>query len=64
LVCTYPGYNITFTISDITSIYGKWIEGLLEKYDAVIFARKFWKGVVFNSSEFYNPYIPHVKYGH
>jgi hypothetical protein len=40
------------------------MEGLLEKYDAVIFARKFWKGVVFKSSEFYNPYIPHVKYGH
>jgi hypothetical protein len=36
LVCAYPVDNITFIISDSTSIYRKWIEGLLEKYDAVI----------------------------
>jgi hypothetical protein len=45
LVCAYPVENITFTISDSTSIYGKWMEGLWRKYDAVIVARKFWKGV-------------------
>jgi KaiC/GvpD/RAD55 family RecA-like ATPase len=50
LVCTYPVYDITTTISDSTSIYGRWMSGLLKTYDAVIFARKLWKGVAFNLS--------------
>lgn len=48
LVCTYPVNDIIPTISDSTGPYGKWMNTLLEIYDGVIFARKFWKGVAFN----------------
>jgi hypothetical protein len=47
MICTYPVNNIIPTISD-SGTYGKWMNDLLEIYDGVIFARKFWKGVAFN----------------
>jgi hypothetical protein len=47
VVCTYPVNDIIPTISD-SGPYGKWMNTLLETYDGVIFARKFWKGVAFN----------------
>jgi hypothetical protein len=47
MICTYPVNNIIPTISDSGS-YGKWMNDLLEIYDGVIFARKFWKGVAFS----------------
>ena len=47
MICTYPVDNIIPTISD-TGSYGKWMNELLEIYDGVIFARKFWKGVAFS----------------
>ena len=47
MICTYPVNNIIPTISDSGS-YGKWMNELLEIYDGVIFARKFWKGVAFS----------------
>jgi hypothetical protein len=46
MICTYPVDNIIPTISD-SGNYGKWMNDLLEIYDGVIFARKFWKGVAF-----------------
>jgi hypothetical protein len=46
MICTYPVNNIIPTISDPEG-YGKWMNELLEIYDGVIFARKFWKGVAF-----------------
>ena len=48
VVCTYPINDIISTISDSTGLYGKWMNNLLEIYDGVIFARRFWKGVGFN----------------
>ena len=48
VVCTYPVNEIIPTISDPTGPYGKWMNTLLELYDGVIFARRFWKGVAFN----------------
>ena len=48
LVSSYPINDIISTISDSTGSYGKWMSTLLELYDGVIFARKFWKGVAFN----------------
>lgn len=48
VVCTYPINDIIPTISDSTGPYGKWMSTLLELYDGVIFARRFWKGVAFN----------------
>jgi MEDS: MEthanogen/methylotroph, DcmR Sensory domain len=48
VVCTYPVNDIIPTISDSTGPYGKWMNTLLELYDGVIFARRFWKGVAFN----------------
>ena len=48
VVCTYPINDILSTISDSTGLYGKWMNNLLEIYDGVIFARRFWKGVGFN----------------
>lgn len=48
IVCTYPVNDIIPTISDSTGSYGKWMNDLLEIYDGVIFARRFWKGVAFN----------------
>jgi hypothetical protein len=48
VVCTYPVNDIIPTISDSTGPYGKWMNTLLETYDGVIFARRFWKGVAFN----------------
>ncbi len=47
VICTYSVSNIVPTISDAVSDYGKWMSELLELYDGVIFARKFWKGVAF-----------------
>ena len=47
MICTYLVNNIIPTISD-SGGYGKWMNNLLEIYDGVIFARKFWKGVAFN----------------
>jgi len=44
MICTYP---IIPTISD-SGDYGRWMNDLLEIYDGVIFARKFWKGVAFS----------------
>ncbi|HJT48484.1 MAG TPA: MEDS domain-containing protein, partial [Nitrososphaeraceae archaeon] len=46
LVSSYPINDIIPTISD-SGPYGKWMNTLLETYDGVIFARKFWKGVAF-----------------
>ncbi len=48
IICTYPVNDIIPTISDSTGSYGKWMNNLLEIYDGVIFARRFWKGVAFN----------------
>jgi hypothetical protein len=48
VVCTYPVNDIIPTISDSIGSYGKWMNTLLELYDGVIFARRFWKGVAFN----------------
>jgi hypothetical protein len=48
LVSSYPINDIISTISGSTGSYGKWMNTLLEIYDGVIFARKFWKGVAFN----------------
>jgi MEDS: MEthanogen/methylotroph, DcmR Sensory domain len=48
VVCAYPVNDIIPTISDSTGPYGKWMNTLLELYDGVIFARRFWKGVAFN----------------
>ena len=42
-----PVNNIIPTISESGS-YGKWMNNLLEIYDGIIFARKFWKGVAFS----------------
>jgi hypothetical protein len=47
MICTYPVSNIIPTISDSKGDYGKWMSELLELYDGVIFARKFWTGVAF-----------------
>jgi DcmR-like sensory protein len=47
VICTYSVSNIVPTISDSVSDYSKWMSELLELYDGVIFARKFWKGVAF-----------------
>ncbi|WP_162477594.1 MEDS domain-containing protein [Nitrososphaera sp. AFS] len=47
MICTYPVSNIIPTISDPNGDYGKWMSDLLELYDGVIFARKFWTGVAF-----------------
>jgi hypothetical protein len=48
LICTYPISNIMSTILDSKGSYGKWMNDLLEIYDGVIFARKFWRGVAFD----------------
>jgi MEDS: MEthanogen/methylotroph, DcmR Sensory domain len=48
VICTYPVNDIIPTISDSIGPYGKWMNDLLEIYDGVIFARRFWKGVAFN----------------
>jgi DcmR-like sensory protein len=48
IICTYPVNDILFTISDAIGDYGRWMSNLLELYDGVIFARKFWKGVAFS----------------
>jgi hypothetical protein len=48
IICTYPVNDILFTISDALGDYGRWMSDLLELYDGVIFARKFWKRVAFN----------------
>ena len=48
VVCTYPIDDIMSTISDSTGPYGKWMNDLLQIYDGVIFARRFWKGVGLN----------------
>jgi DcmR-like sensory protein len=47
MICTYPVSNIIPTISDSEGDYGRWMSDLLELYDGVIFARKFWTGVAF-----------------
>ena len=51
LVCTYPVNNILLTISDSIGDHGRWMSNLLEWYDGVIFARKFWKGVAFSLNQ-------------
>jgi hypothetical protein len=48
VVCTYPINDIIPTLSDSKGCYGKWMNDLLEIYDGVIFARRFWKGVALN----------------
>ena len=48
MICSYPVNDIIPTISEPVGSYGKWMNDLLEIYDGVIFARKFWKGVAFN----------------
>ena len=50
MVCTYPINDIIPTISDSKGSYGKWMSDILEIYDGVIFARRFWKGVALNLS--------------
>jgi hypothetical protein len=47
MICTYLVNNIIPTILDSRG-YGQWMNNLLEIYDGVIFARKFWKGVAFS----------------
>jgi len=48
LLCAYPVDNILSIISDSTGAHSQWMNGLLEMYDGVVFARRFWKGVAFN----------------
>jgi hypothetical protein len=50
VICTYPIDDIVPTISDSKGSYGKWMSDILEIYDGVIFARRFWKGVALNLS--------------
>ena len=45
---TYFVEDFLMTVLAEKGIYSKWMAELLEKYDAVIFARKEWKGVGFN----------------
>jgi predicted DNA binding CopG/RHH family protein len=47
-LCTYPVENIISELSDSTGAHAKWMSDLLNMYDGVIFARRFWKGVAFN----------------
>src|SRR5215469_15595037 len=47
-LCTYPVENILSELSDSTGAHAKWMSDLLNMYDGVIFARRFWKGVAFN----------------
>ena len=48
ILCTYPVENILSELSDSTGAHAKWMSDLLNMYDGVIFARRFWKGVAFN----------------
>jgi hypothetical protein len=48
ILCTYPVENIIPELSDSTGAHAKWMSTLLNMYDGVIFARRFWKGVAFN----------------
>jgi len=48
ILCTYPVENIIPELSDSTGTHAKWMSDLLNMYDGVIFARRFWKGVAFN----------------
>jgi hypothetical protein len=48
ILCTYPVENIIPELSDSTGAHAKWMSDLLNMYDGVIFARRFWKGVAFN----------------
>ena len=47
-LCTYPVKNILSELSDSIGAHAKWMSDLLNMYDGVIFAHKFWKGVAFN----------------
>jgi len=47
ILCTYPVENIIPELSDSTGAHAKWMSDLLNMYDGVIFARRFWKGVAF-----------------
>jgi archaellum biogenesis ATPase FlaH len=48
ILCTYPVENIIPELSDSRGAHAKWMSDLLDMYDGVIFARRFWKGVAFN----------------
>ena len=48
ILCTYPVENIIPELSDSTGAHAKWMSDLLNMYDGVIFARRFWNGVAFN----------------
>ena len=47
-LCTYPVENILSELSDSIGAHAKWMSDLLNMYDGVIFAHRFWKGVAFN----------------
>jgi len=48
ILCTYPVEDIISELSDSTGAHAKWMSDILNMYDGVIFARRFWKGVAFN----------------
>jgi hypothetical protein len=48
IICSYPINDILSTIKGESSIYSEWMADLLEIYDAVIYARRYWKGAAFN----------------
>jgi hypothetical protein len=50
IICSYPINNILSTIKGESSTYSEWMADLLEIYDAVIYARRYWKGAAFNLS--------------
>ncbi|MGN6628891.1 MAG: hypothetical protein ACTHKJ_03340 [Candidatus Nitrosocosmicus sp.] len=47
IICTYPIRDILSTIKGESYAYSEWMADLLEIYDAVIYARKYWKGAAF-----------------
>ena len=48
IICSYPIKDILSTIKGESPIYSEWMANLLEIYDAVIYARRYWKGAAFN----------------
>lgn len=48
IICTYPVNDILSTIKGESNTYSERMAELLDMYDAVIYARKYWKGAAFN----------------
>jgi hypothetical protein len=48
IICTYHVKDILKTIKGESSLYSEWMANLLELYDAVVYARGYWKGSAFN----------------